>query len=578
MSKISQCLTRSQAVPKVGAWVWLRLAWLILTFVFAATGTQAKIRLPAVFTQHLVLQRDAAVLIWGWADAGENIAVEFAGQKKNATAGADGKWKLQLAPMPASDAPRELKITGKDSSAIISDVLIGDVWLAGGQSNMGFPLNSAHNAKDELPQAGDSRLRFFRVKTKTASEPQTDCSGCWELSTPETAKNFSAVAYFFAREIRRDQKVPVAVLQAPWGGTDIETWISLEGLKKNPALTNPLVRWEKAVADYEKIKAHPQPVADYEKDLKQWQTEVAPAYNAILKKYNDDKAAGKEVGAKPQPARPEPSNPDPMGMPSPSRRPSTPTVNFNGMIAPLVPFAVRGVIWYQGENNGARGLEYRDLFPRLIEDWRNQWANNGGTDFPFLFVQLPCNGADANPVAESGWPWLREAQGMTLKKVPRTGMAIIIDVGNPNDVHPADKIDVGQRLALVARNKVYDENVVASGPLFQAFKIEAGKVRVTFSEVGGGLVIGQQPWLAPKVTPFPKDKLIGFFIAGEDKKWVEADASIDGDSVLVSSSQIANPVAVRYGWANSPRCNLYNKEGLPASPFRTDDWLPSGSK
>lgn len=537
-----------------------------------ATNLQAKVRLPAVFADHLVLQRGTAAPVWGWADSGEKVTVTFAGQTKSTTADDHGKWSVTFDSLPASAEPRDLTATGNDSNVKISDVLVGDVWLAGGQSNMGFPLNSAHNAAEVLPQAQDSQLRFFLVKTKTAAEPQADCVGKWATATPDTAKSFSAVAYFFAREIRRDQKCPVAVLQAPWGGTDIETWISLAGLKQSPALTNPLSRWDKAVADYEKIKANPNLVSDYEKDLKQWQKEIAPAYDAVVKKYNADKDAGKEVGAKPQPPRPEPSNPDPMGMPSPSRRPSTPTVNFNGMIAPLVPYTVRGVIWYQGENNGGRGLEYRELFPRLIEDWRNQWTQAGGEDFPFLFVQLPCNGKDTTPVAESGWPWLREAQLLTLQKVPRTSMAITIDVGDPNNVHPADKIDVGQRLALVAKKLVYGENVVASGPLFKKMEIDGGKARVQFTETGSGLTIGQQPWCAKGVTPFPKDKLIGFFVAGEDRKWFAAEASIDGDSVMLSSPQVAKPVAVRYGWSNSPRCNLYNKEGLPASPFRTDDW------
>ncbi len=544
-----------------------------LVFLCSAVTVLATVRLPAVFSNHMILQREAKVSVWGWADAGEAITVEFGSQKKSATADANGKWKLKLDALPASTEPRELTVTGKDSSLKISDVLVGDVWLAGGQSNMGFPLNSAHNAKEELPKAGDPQLHFFRVKNRTAAEPQTDCSANWELSTPDTAKNFSGVAYFFAKEIRRTQNVPVAVLQAPWGGTDIETWISLEGLKQSPALTNPLARWEKALAEYKKIVADSTSLQTYEKELKQWQDEVAPAFNAAMKKYNEDKNAGREVGAKPQPTRPEPSNPDPMGMPSPSRRPSTPTVNFNGMISPLVPYAIRGVIWYQGENNGGRGLEYRDLFPRLIEDWRNHWIKNGGCDFPFLFVQLPCNnGADTNAVAQNGWPWLREAQLLTLQKAPRTGMAITIDVGNPNDVHPADKIDVGQRLALVARKNVYGEKIAGSGPLFKDFKIEGDKIRVSFTETGSGLTPGTQPWLALKVQPFPKDKLIGFFIAGEDKQWFEADATIDGDSVIVSSAHVPKPVAVRYGWANSPRCNLYNKERLPASPFRTDAW------
>jgi sialate O-acetylesterase len=534
----------------------------------------AAVRLPQVISDHMVLQRNAVVLIWGWADAGENVTVTFGGQSKTATADANGKWSVKLDTMPANAQPSELIVAGGSSSIKFADVLVGDVWLAGGQSNMGSPLNSAHNAAEVLPKAQDVGLRFFRVKTKTAAEPQADCTGKWEASTPETAKNFSAVAYFFAEEIRRSQKVPVAVLQAPWGGTDIETWISLQALKQDPPLQKPLDRWEKALAEHQKIQASPNLAADYEKELKLWQKEIAPAYNAALKQYLAEQAAGEAVGPRPQPARPEPNNPDPMGMPSPSRRPSTPTVNFDGMIAPLTPYAVRGVIWYQGENNGGRGLEYRQLFPRLIEDWRKQWRDTAAanTDVPFLFVQLPSCGADPTPVAEQGWPWLREAQLLTLK-VANTGMATTIDVGDPNNVHPADKLDVGHRLALLARKMVYGENLVACGPLLKDFKIESGgKVRLRFSETGGGLAIGRQPWCGPNVKPYPQDKLIGFYIAGADRKWVEADASIDGDSVVVSSAQVPDPVAVRYGWANSPRCNLYNKEGLPASPFRTDDW------
>lgn len=534
----------------------------------------AAIKLSSIFSDHMVLQRETTVSVWGLAEPGEEVTVNFGSQKKLAKVDDAGKWLVKLDAIKANAEPGTLRVTGKSpaDTKIISDVLVGDVWLAGGQSNMGFPLNSAHNAAEVLPQAQDSLLRFFIVKTKPAARPQADCVGKWEAATPASAKGFSAVAYFFAREIRRDQKCPVAVMQVPWGGTDIETWISLAGLRQNPPLTNTLARWDKAVEASQKIQANPQLVADYEKDLNQWQAEVAPAYNAAVRQYNEDKPAGKTVGDKPQPARPEPSNPDPMGMPSPSRRPRTPTVNFNGMIAPLVPYALRGVIWYQGENNGGRGLEYRELFPRLIEDWRGQWKKSGGSEFPFLFVQLPCNGADSTPVAEKGWPWLREAQLMTLK-VPYTGMAITIDVGDPDNVHPADKLDVGLRLSLVAKKLVYREPVIASGPLYKDFKTESdGKIRIHFSETGSGLTIGQSPWCAPGVKPFPHDKLIGFYLAAADKKWFEAEARIDGDSVWVSSPQVPYPVAVRYGWANSPRCNLYNKEGLPASPFRTDSW------
>ena len=224
-------------------------------------------RLPAVFSDHLILQRDAEVSVWGWADPGEKVTVEFSGQKKSASAAANGKWLVKLDALAPSAEPRELKVAGSDSSAKVSDVLVGDVWLAGGQSNMGFPLFAANNAAEVLPKAQDPQLRFFRVKTKTAAEPQTDCSAVWEKTATNTARNFSAVAYFFAQEIRHDQNVPVGVLQAPWGGTDIETWISLAGLQKNPALTNPLSRWDKALADFRQLKANTNDlVAAYEKD------------------------------------------------------------------------------------------------------------------------------------------------------------------------------------------------------------------------------------------------------------------------------------------------------------------------
>ncbi len=376
------------------------------------------------------------------------------------------------------------------------------------------------------------------------------------------------MAYFFAKEIRRTQKCPVGVLNGSWGGTPIQIWMSLDAFRKDPPITKSLDLWNKAVEDYQKVKANPQLVADYQRDLKQWQAEVAPSYNAAMKKYNDDKAAGKPVGPKPTPSRPEPINPDPMAIPSPSRRPHTPTVAFNAMIAPLAPYGLKGALWYQGEENGSVGLEYRVLLPRMIENWRGVW---GEGDFPFLIVQLPCNGPDSTPVAGSGWPYLREAQLMALS-VPRTAMAVTIDIGDPANVHPKDKLDVGLRLALAARKLAYGEAVTGCGPLYKSSTVEGTKMRIQFTETGGGLIIGQSPWLAPGVQPLPKDRLIGFYIAGEDRQWVEAEAAIDGDSVVVSGPRVAHPAAVRYAWANSPRCNLYNKECLPASPFRTDSW------
>jgi sialate O-acetylesterase len=540
-----------------------KIASLTILLLAMVSVAGAEVKMPAMFADHMVLQRDMAVPIWGTAAPGEKVTVELAGQKKTATADAAGKWMVKLDPLKAGDKPLEMKV----GSLVIKDVLVGEVWLASGQSNMGSPVSSLSDADKVLAQAEDPQLRFFTVTKKTAAEPQTDLVGKWEASTPLTAKGFSAVAYFFARDIRRTQKCPVAVLHGSWGGTPIETWISLAGLKLDPPLTNTLKKWDEAVEQYRKVQADPKLAADYLAEVQRWKKEVEVPFSAANKAYNAAKAAGKPVGDKPKPAWPEPTNPDPMGMPSPSRRPQTPSVSFNAMIAPLAPYAMRGTIWYQGEGNGSRGLEYRSLFRRLIQDWRSHW----GAEFAFLFVQLPACGADPDPVAGNGWPWLREAQFMALQE-PRTGMAITIDVGDPNNVHPADKIDVGQRLGLLARRDVYGEKIVACGPMFRDHTVEADRIRVRFREIGGGLTPGQAPWRAPGVEPLPTDRLIGFYIAGEDGKWVAANAKIDGDSVIVSSPAVPKPAAVRYGWANSPRCNLYNREGLPASPFRTDDW------
>lgn len=545
------------------------ISFLFLPFALLAQNNSAM--LSAIFADHMVLQRDIKVPVWGFGTPSEKVTVQFAGKTQTGKVAENGKWRVDLDPMSASAEPREMVVAIGEKTFKIADILVGEVWVASGQSNMGSPVSSLQNAAEVLSKAADPQLRFFTVVKKTADKPQSDLKGKWELSSPDNAKGFSAVAYFFAREIREKMKCPVAILHSSWGGTSIETWISLKGLKQTPPITKMLDLWDKAVEQYRTIKENPLLIENYEKELKQWQTEVSPDFNRIMKAYNDSVATGKIVGKKPQPSRPEPSNPDPMGIPSPSRRPSTPTVNFNGMISPLIPYAIRGAIWYQGENNGSAGLEYRVLMPRLIQDWRNLWKQPGTAEvFPFIYVQLPSNGSDAAPVADKGWPFLREAQLMSLK-VPQTGMAITIDIGDPKNVHPADKIDVGHRLSLVARKIAYGENIVSSGPLFQDFAIKKnGKILIRFSETGSGLTIGQSPWYALSVEPFPKDKLIGFFIAGDDKKWVEADAKIDRNSVVVSSPQVSNPTAVRYGWANSPRCNLYNKEGLPASPFRTD--------
>ena len=541
---------------------------LIAFFTLAQVATaHAAVKLPAVFSDHMLLQCDKPAPVWGTAAPGEKVRVEFSGQTKSVTADASGKWSVILDSLPSGAEPRVMKIRGTNELTL-QDVLVGEVWLASGQSNMALSLPGAHNAGQVIPQANDPQLRFFTVTHNTAAEPQGDLAGKWALTTPDNAKTFSAVAYFFAQELRRVRKCPVAVLHSSWGGTPIQTWMSMDAIRQAPALTKIVEQWDKALEAHAKVVANPKLVVDYQSDLKRWQAEVAPVFSAASKQYEAAKTAGKAVGPKPTPSRPEPIHPDPMAIPSPSRRPGTPSVSFNAMIAPLAHYAMRGAIWYQGEADGSSGLQYRTLLPRLIRNWRTLWAQG---DFPFLYVQLPGCYSDSGPVAEHGWPWLREAQLMTLAE-PHTGMAITIDVGDPANVHPQDKVDVGVRLALSARKVAYGENVVGSGPLYRGFAVEGAGVRVRFAETGSGLTLGKAPWCAPRVQPLPTDRLIGFFVAGDNKQWVEADARIDGTSVIVSSPTVPKPAAVRYGWASSPRCNLYNKEGLPASPFRTDAW------
>lgn len=550
-----------------------RLAALVVMLAAAASArpTEAAPRLAAAFADHAVLQRDMPVPVWGWADAGEKVTVQFAGQRRMATADGSGRWQVSLEPLAASDEPRDLTVSG-NATATIRDVLVGEVWLASGQSNMGVPLSAVDNAATLLPEARDPLLRCFTVAKATAAEPLADVKGAWQPTTPETARGFSAVAYFFARELRARLNCPVGILHASWGGTAAQCWLGIDSLRQEPALTKYVTQWDQAVVKHREVIEHPELAEGYARDLAAWQAEVAPVFNAAM---NDYKAAGSK-GPKPEPSRPMPKNPDPMGMPDPNSRPSTPGVICNAMIAPLARFAMRGVIWYQGEANGGAGLEYRTLLPRLIADWRGRW---GLAAMPFLVVQLPGWDHSKDPPERHAWPWLREAQLLTVRTVPKTGLAVAIDVGDPNDVHPANKTDIGLRLALAARKIAYGEDVVHSGPVYREFAIADGTVRLRFDEVGGGLAIGQSPWLAKGVEQFPADRLIGFSIAGDDRTWHGAEARIDGDSVIVRAAAVPNPVAVRYGWANAPRCNLANREGLPASPFRTDDWaIPSPTK
>jgi sialate O-acetylesterase len=529
---------------------------LLLLGPLLAGSAQADVKLPAIFGDHMVLQRDLPVAVWGWADPGEAVTVRAGSSAAKVVAGANGKWMVKVGPLSASDQPIEMTVSGKNAVRF-TDVLVGDVWICAGQSNMGFPLNGASNAATELPQAKHPRIHLFNVDTKMSFEPLADCTGKWAPCTPGTAQNFSAVGYFFGRDLHQVLKVPIGLVETSLGGTSAQAWTSLPGLRADPA-TRPLAdEFEKTkpdlVARMEKYEKETVPRWQQEHEL--WRKEVNPSYQDALRRWNEAVRQAKADG-KPEPQRPLPSRPHPPLAPLPNRH--APTLLSNGMLAPLVPLGIKGVIWYQGEANTDNPLAYRTIFPAMIRDWRRRW---GQGDFPFLFVQLPNSGARVDHPGDSPWAGVREAQSLALS-LPATGQAVTIDVGDV-DVHPHNKVDVGRRLALVARQVVYGEKLVCSGPTFQQMQIEGGKARLTFTNASGGLSAG---------AAHASDKLSGFAVAGADRNFVWAQARIDGESVVVWSDRVPQPVAVRYGWADNPEVNLYNREGLPAAPFRTDDW------
>jgi sialate O-acetylesterase len=483
---------------------------LVLSSLGTARESRAELKLHALFSDGMVLQSDFACPIWGSVEPGEEISVSIAGQKKTAKAGAGGTWSLRLDPVKAG-GPHELVVAGRNSITV-RDVYVGEVWICSGQSNMEWVVGGSNNAAEEKAAAKFPKIRHFLVPKRQEAAPVRDVVGSWKVCSPETVGGFTAVGYFFGRELHQKLDVPIGLIHTSWGGTKAEVWTSKRTFDATDALKPAVERLSKAMADYEKKMAGLQEA-----------TEKA-------------KAEGK-------PAPKAPSKPMP------------PSCLYNGMIANILPYGIRGAVWYQGESNAGQAREYQTLFPAMIKNWREDW---GQGDFPFGFVQLANFMQRREQPSESAWAELREAQTLTLA-LPKTGMAVIIDIGDAKDIHPKNKQDVGKRLALWAQSQVYGKELVYSGPIYASMKVEDQKVRVSFKHVGGGLEA-------------KGGKLTGFAVAGEDRTFVWADASIDGETVVVSSDKVAKPVAVRYAWADNPECNLYNKEGLPASPFRSDDW------
>ena len=498
---------------------------LILLGVLTAFSTvcRADVTLPSIISDNMVLQRGTKASVWGKADPKEQVTVKIAGKTVTATAGEDGAWSVKIDGLKTG-GPQEMTVAGKNTLTI-KNVAVGEVWVASGQSNMEFHVGGVINAGKEMEDAKFPMIRMFTVARKVADEPQGDCAGKWEICVPETVKGFSAVGYFFARDLHQKLKVPVGVIHTSWGGTPAESWTPKAALEADEELKQISDRWQKSAEDFPKTKEQ------FEKQHADWK-----------EKADKDKAEGKKPSAEPRAPSPHDSSPNkPSGL-------------FNGMIAPIVPYAIRGAIWYQGESNSGRAMEYRKLFPTMIQSWRKAWGN----DFAFGFVQLANYMARHAEPGDSNWALLREAQTMTLK-LPKTGMAVIIDIGEERDIHPKNKQDVGHRLALWAGANVYDIEAAYSGPMFASMKIAGDKATITFKNTGGGLVAKDGP-------------LKGFAIAGEDMKFAWAEAKIAGSQVVVRSAAVPKPVAIRYAWADNPDCNLYNKAGLPASPFRTDNW------
>lgn len=480
---------------------------LCLSFIFSFI-VYADVSLPAILSDGMVLQQGMPVPLWGSADEGETITVLIQNQKVS-TVAQDGRWMVRLRPLRAG-GPFALTITGKNKIEM-KNVLVGEVWICSGQSNMQWTVKQSANAETEIAGAKYPMIRLFSVPRVEADAPLKDVKSAWKECSSESVADFSAVGYFFGRHLHQKRNVPVGLINSSFGGTPAEAWTS-------------------------------EPVMAADAELKTLLDEYPGKLEAFRREQEEHReaAAAAKAQGKPVPRAPG--------------KPRKPASLYNGMIAPLIPFAIKGAIWYQGESNASRAWQYRRLFPAMIRNWRTDWAQG---NFPFLFVQLAAYQKPPQKPEESDWAELREAQLLTLS-LPNTGMAVAIDVGE-EDIHPVKKQPVGERLALAARAIAYQEKLVYSGPIYQSLKVEGNKAILSFNHTGSGLEARD-------------GELKGFWIAGEDKLWREAKAEIKGRQVIVSSTEVNAPVAVRYGWAKYPICNLYNREGLPASPFRTDQW------
>lgn len=501
--------------------------FLIAGLLGVQTSFSSELKLAALFSDHAVLQSEQPVPIWGWAEPGDLITVSFAGQNASAVADIEGKWNVRLDPLPSSAQAQILKVSSSKSPAdlIVEDILVGEVWLGSGQSNMAMQVAGCRNFDQEKKAAQWPQIRMFTNRKGSTPEPQSDASGSWIICSPKTVGSFSGTLYFFGRDLHKELSVPVGLINSSEGGTPIQSWIPIETQKNSNKLNK---RYNDLFEDWQNFDVSVAE-AEYASALLRWEKDVSAA-----------QAAETAVPRKPYP-----------GELRQHQRQGPPGGLFNGKINPLIPYALRGILWYQGEHNATRELAllYQDQLPLLIQSWREVWES----DVPFAWVQLP------NVNRGQEWSLVREAMLKTLH-LPKTGMAVTIDIGEVHNIHPLNKQDVGKRLALWALGDVYGMDVPAtSGPLPSGYEIKGDEIWLSFTHVEGGLQT--------------KDgELKGFKVAAADQQWLPADARIDGNQVIVSHEGVASPQAVRYAFDGNPDCNLFNGAGLPASPFRTDDW------
>ncbi|MEN0109867.1 MAG: sialate O-acetylesterase [Planctomycetota bacterium] len=504
--------------------------------VAGAAPANADLRLPPVFTDGAVLQHGVSLPVWGWAEPGQRVSVRVLDQRHEAVADAEGAWRVTLRPLSLRTAAHvpdaiELTIEAGADSVTLSDLLVGDVWLCSGQSNMKWELQSTWNGDMEIAKADRPGVRLLTVETPGSQTPTLTCDAAWEVCTPRTARRFSAVGYHFGLELHERFGVPIGLIDNAWGGSSCEAWTPRERLEGDTMYAALMERWRKVEATYD-------PAAEQAK------------HQAAVADWKVARAAATQAG------EPEPRKPRWENALTGKHRPAN---LFHGRLGPIMPYAIKGAIWYQGEANASRAYQYRELFPLMIRSWRDAW---GQGDFPFYWVQLADFKPERDEPRESVWAELREAQTMTLDREPNTGQAVIIDLGEGQDIHPRNKRDVALRLARLAMSDLYGvEGLDRESPRMARVEIDGPKATVAFHHVGAGLRTLDAP------------EVIGFTLAGADRVFHHAAAKIVGsDRVEVTCDAVPEPVAVRYAWADNPRCNLITQAGLPVTPLRSDDW------